>query len=285
MLRRRREAMKATPAVEHSPGSHRNQAQGARSEKSPGSRNSLCTRPSMCSFPAKQKPPSQFRERRLQLEDDPLPRRHTVILRKLARIELYDQLFADYGVDLLTSRSSQHPSTRPIHFHTKPLRYAFLGHGRDYSLEVLTFPATLTHANNVADLDLRGRYVRLAASEAEMPMPDQLPGLIPRRSPPHPVDHVIEPHLQDPQQVLAGNPRAALGFLKVLPELTLQHPVDVPDLLLLFELRPVLRDLSAPALPMLTGTVVPALHRALRTEALVALQEQLHALPPAQAAN
>jgi hypothetical protein len=98
-----------------------------------------------------------------------------------------------------------------------------------------------------------------------------------------PVDHVVQPRLEDLEQNLTGLAGLAVGLFVVTAELLLQHAVDAAGLLLLTKLEQVLAVLGAPT-AVLARRVRPDLDRALRGFALAALEEQLHLLAPAQAA-
>src|SRR5206468_2547310 len=119
--------------------------------------------------------------------------------------------------------------------------------------------------------------VHAPAVDVEVAVTDELPGLRPRGREAQPVDHVVESHLEHPQQVLAGHPRAAGGALVVEPELLLEQPVIPARLLLLAQLQQVLGLLDAPA-AVLAGRVAAALDGALLREAALSLEEELHAL-------
>src|SRR5205085_493663 len=95
-----------------------------------------------------------------------------------------------------------------------------------------------------------------------------------------PVDDVVEAGLQHLQEVLAGDSRALGGLLVVVPELLLEQAVVPARLLLLAQLQQVLGLLDPPA-SVLARWVTAALDRALVGEALLRLEEELHALPAA----
>ena len=100
----------------------------------------------------------------------------------------------------------------------------------------------------------------------------------------HPVDDVVEAQLERAQQVLAGHAGAVLGVDEVVAELALEDAVGPADLLLLAQLEAVLADLAA-ADAVLAGRRRPALEGALLGIAARALEEELGALPPAEAAD
>src|SRR5512135_1686915 len=108
-----------------------------------------------------------------------------VVPRKLARIELNNQLLADVGIDLLASRHCQHSPTCCLWVEGQPLRDCLLRHARDDDLEVLRVPTALANGDRVAHLYLGGGNVGLPATQAKMPMTNELPRLCPRRCPAH----------------------------------------------------------------------------------------------------
>src|SRR5213593_1307101 len=97
------------------------------------------------------------------------------------------------------------------------------------------------------------------------------------------MDDVVQAHLEQFQEVLAGHTLLALGPVEVLPELALEHAVDALGLLLLAQLHAEGRELAAVE-AVLAGRIVAPLDGALVGEATGALEEQLHALAAAQAA-
>src|SRR5919202_1014759 len=100
---------------------------------------------------------------------------------------------------------------------------------------------------------------------------------------PAPVDHVVQPRLQQLEQGLAGDALPAGRLDVVVVELLLEHAVDAAGLLLLPELQVVLALLE-PAAAVLAGRVGPLLHRTLGALALGALEEELGLLAPPEPA-
>src|SRR5262249_49987290 len=86
---------------------------------------------------------------------------------------------------------------------------------------------------------------------------------------------------QDLQQALARHALRAGGRGVDLAELALKDAVDAARLLLLAQLLAVVGQARARLLAMLAGRVAAALDGALVGEALLALQEELLALPAA----
>jgi hypothetical protein len=94
---------------------------------------------------------------------------------------------------------------------------------------------------------------------------------------------VVEPGLEHPQQLLAGDARLLCGLLVVVAELLLEQTVVAARLLLLAQLQQVLALLD-PATTVLARRVRAALDRALLRQAAFALEEELHPLATAHAA-
>src|SRR5690606_4732499 len=72
----------------------------------------------------------------------------------------------------------------------------------------------------------------------------------------HPVDDVVEPRLEQLQQVLAGVALAALGLLEIAAELPLEDAVHALDLLLLAQLQPVVGRTCTRRASVLSGLAV-----------------------------
>src|SRR5215203_742520 len=148
----------------------------------------------------------------------------------------------------------------------------------------------LASAMRLADLDLvtRPELVRRdvgrPAVDGEVTVGDEVACLRAGRRDAHPVDHVVEPQLERPQEVLPGHAGSVLGVDEVVPELALEDPVGPAHLLLLTQLEAVLADLAA-ADAVLAGRRRAPLERALLGIAAAALQEELCAFPAAEAAD
>ena len=117
-----------------------------------------------------------------------------------------------------------------------------------------------------------------------MAVAHQLAALGPARAPPGAVGDVVEPKLEHPQQVLAGDAVLPVRLHVEVAELLLEHAVDATGLLLLPELEQVLGLTDATA-PVLAGRIGPLLDRALHGVALGALEIQLHPLAAAESTD
>src|SRR5499425_2177456 len=145
---------------------------------------------------------------------------------------------------------------------------AFLHLGGGADLHHLTHPHDVGGDGDLAPVDL------------DVPVPDHLARLAARGGHAQPEHHVVQPALEQLEQVLARAPALALGHGKVAAELALQHAVDALGLLLLAQLDAVVRELG-PGQPVLARGIVPPLDGALVAEAPRALEEQLDAFAPA----
>ena len=113
-----------------------------------------------------------------------------------------------------------------------------------------------------------------------MAVADELAGLTARGREAQTHEHVVQPALEQREQVLAGDARLPGGLFVVAVELPLEHSVVAARLLLLAQLHPVLALFHAPT-PMLARRVGAALDAALVRQAALALEEQLLSLAAA----
>ncbi len=125
----------------------------------------------------------------------------------------------------------------------------------------------------------------LAAVDREVTMAHELPRLRALGREPETVGDVVEPALEQLQQRLTGDAAGAVRHLEVAAELVFEHAVDALDLLLLTQLHAVAHHLRLAQLAVLTGRQVALLDRALLRVAALPLEEQLHPLAAAQAAD
>jgi hypothetical protein len=106
----------------------------------------------------------------------------------------------------------------------------------------------------------------------------ELPSAVPVRRKPHPANNIVQPCFKKLKQDLTGDTFFPLGAYKGAPELVLKQAVDLPDLLLLSELNAVVRKL-APALPVLSGRILPPLDSTFLCITSVPFEEQLFGFP------
>src|SRR5205823_11359503 len=134
--------------------------------------------------------------------------------------------------------------------------------------------------DHVAGRGLVAGDVHAPAVDRPVAVADELAGLTAGGGETEPHQHVVQPALEQREQVLAGDSRLARCLLVVAVELPLEHAVVAARLLLLAQLQPVLALFHAPA-SMLAGRVGAPLDAALVGQAALALEEQLLSLTPA----
>ena len=101
--------------------------------------------------------------------------------------------------------------------------------------------------DHVAGAHLVAGDVHAPAVDRPVAVADQLARLAARGGEAEAHEHVVEPALEQREQVLAGDPGLARGLLVVAVELPLEHAVVAARLLLLAQLQPVLALFQAPA--------------------------------------
>src|SRR5215207_10857037 len=135
--------------------------------------------------------------------------------------------------------------------------------------------------HDVVGLDLEARDVHPPAVHLKVAVADDLARLSARGSEAEAIDDVVETRLEHPQELLARDSRALRRLVVVVAELLLENAVVATCLLLLTQLKKVLRLLDAPA-PVLSRRIAAPLDRALLGQAALALEEELHALAAAK---
>ena len=198
----------------------------------------------------------------------------------LLAVELDDHLLLHLGVDHLARGQRVHEHPHPVRVDLEPRRHgalAGLGPGDDERRHLV---GLLPHRDDVVLADPGAGDVQLLAVDQDVAVPDQLAGHVAGLGEAGAVHDVVDPALQDAQQVLAGLARAAVRLLVVAPELLLQDAVDARSLLLLAHLQEVLALLD-PGAAVLTRRVGADLDRALGAVALGALEVELDLLAAA----
>src|SRR5690606_38882131 len=114
----------------------------------------------------------------------------------------------------------------------------------------------LPYSDNVAGPHHERGNVGFPAVDGEVPVPDQLPGLRSRIGKPHPVDNVVQPALQELQQIVTSHTTLADRFAIELAKLRFENAVVPARLLLFAQLHAVLRGPAGPPLTMLSGGII-----------------------------
>src|SRR3989304_3480313 len=139
-------------------------------------------------------------------------------------------------------------------------------------------------ADDVADPPLAGRHVGLATVQDDVAVAHDLAGLRSRVGEAQAIDRVVQPHLQQAQQVLSSDARPAHRLLVVAAELLLHDAVAAARLLLLTELEGAV-GYSAPSWAAFARRRRPLLEGALGAEAALPLEHELVAVATAEPAN
>ncbi len=128
-----------------------------------------------------------------------------------------------------------------------------------------------------------GGDIHFSAVDGEEPVAHQLPGGVSGTGQSHPVNHVVESHFQQLQEVFPGHPLPTVRDFEIFPELLFQNAVDAAHFLFFPQLNAVFGKLG-PALPVLAGGVRPFIDGAFGRFAPLRFQEQFFAFSPAQPA-
>src|SRR5262245_5775000 len=205
----------------------------------------------------------------------------------LLGVQLDDELLLDGEIDVVPARHGE-----DLALHARGVDFQPLGHAAALDrvhrlLDQRVLGGTRGQLDDVVLLHLVGGNVELVAVHLHVAVAHQLARLGARAAEAKAVGNVVEPALELGQQLLAHHALLLRGAVEGERELVLQHAVQPLDLLLLAQLQAVALQLGlhAAALAVLAGRVVALLDRALLGEAALALEEELHALPPAQPAN
>ena len=161
--------------------------------------------------------------------------------------------------------------------------------GVEVAADDVHLPGLALEGHGVAFADPVTRDGDPLAVHEDMAVTHQLAGLGAAGPPGGPEGHVVQAQFEQAEEVLAGDPRLAVGLGVDDAKLLLQDAVDAAGLLLLPQLGQVLRTLAHPVTTVLSGRVGPAVavarsitHGTFGRIATLALQEQLGPLVPAQ---
>jgi hypothetical protein len=144
-------------------------------------------------------------------------------------------------------------------------------------------PARFFEFHNVPYADRKRGNVNLSAIDEKMAMGHKLPGTVPVRRKPHPVNHIVQPRLKKLKQHFTGHTFFPLSPAKSSPELFFKKTINFSDFLFFPELNTIVRKL-APALAMLSGRILSPLNSALLCIASIPFEEKLFRFPTADPA-
>src|SRR4051794_21575440 len=137
--------------------------------------------------------------------------------------------------------------------------------------------ALLAHGNLRSGRHLERRHVYLAAVHMNVAVAYELARLAPRNREAEAIHNIVEARFELLQQALTGDAPGACGNLEVGAELPFLAEVDALGLLLLAKLEAVADDFRLAIFAVLARREVAFLNRTLVSEALRALEEELHA--------
>src|SRR5882672_6799458 len=157
----------------------------------------------------------------------------------LLRIQLDDQILVDVREHILTSRDRLEYAAHFLVVDLDPLRQARLGRRGERSLDAQLLAGAFAHLNDITRTALVGGNRNDAAVDLDGLVAHELARLGARRGKAHAVDDVVEPRLQELEELLARGARATRRLLVVAAELALEHPVHAAEFLLLPQLQTV----------------------------------------------
>src|SRR5207249_7716081 len=210
----------------------------------------------------------------------PAPRRPAA--RPSLAVELDDELLGDRDLDVVAQRQASDDALLLVRIELQPLGHLPAA-GVDVIVDARLQFGRRAQLDRVADLHQKRRHRDLPAVDLEMAVRHHLAPLAARGREAEPMHDVVEPELEESQEVLAGDALLGLGPLEVLAELALQHAVDPLGLLLLAQLHAERGQLAA-VQAVLARRIVTPLDRALVGEAAGTFQEELHPFASAQPA-
>src|SRR3954453_12579457 len=178
----------------------------------------------------------------------------------LLRVELDDQVLGERHVDLRTFRQLMHQDALTLADNLQPRRDRTVARGLTRHLERQCVQRLVLDVDDVVLRHPVARDVDLDAVDGEVAVADELAGHPSGARQPGAVYDVVEPALQDAQQVLTGLARDAVGLFVVTTELLLHHSICEAGLLLLLQLLAVFALLD-PRAAMLAGRVGALLER------------------------
>src|SRR6266704_1944914 len=203
---------------------------------------------------------------------------------ELARIKLDDQLLLDGLVHVVASGLRGDFRGHVVFVQAEPGNDRPLLAGVESILDPVDLLALFLDRDHIADANGVRGDVDKTAVDGDVSVGDELPGVTPRGGKADPVDDVVQPRLQQAEQVQAGDAGHLRGPIEVEPELALEQEVDPARALLGPQLNPVVGHLAAADLGVHAGRHRATVEGAFG-EALLPLEEELDALAAAVAAD
>src|SRR5207302_1123347 len=200
-----------------------------------------------------------------------------------SRVMLDDELGVDLCFDLITTRRREDFRGVRVGIDLEPARTRLRLRPGGHLLEVVGGAALLGDGDGIAGLHRVARRLGLAAVHGDVAVSHELPRLRARLREPGAVHRVVEAPFEVDEKRLAGRAGDFGGPVERVLHLALEHAVHATRLLLLAKLEREVAHLP-PALLVHAGRRRALLERALG-EALLALEEELHALAAADPAD
>src|ERR1035437_4930098 len=157
----------------------------------------------------------------------------------LPRVVLDHELLVELERHLVAARGNDDRAREVGRVESQPLGDLPGANSLADPLERLSLTPRDTDLDSITRLAVERWNVGRAAVDGEVAVGHELPRVVSRGRDAKPEDDVVEPELQDPEEVLARHAGARLGLLAVVVELTLQDAVDAADLLLLAKLETI----------------------------------------------
>src|SRR6267378_4969500 len=202
----------------------------------------------------------------------------------LARIKLDDQLLLDGLVHVVASGLRGDFRGHVVFVQAEPGNDGSLLAGVERILDPGDLFARPLDRDHIADAHGVRGDVDETAVDGEVAMRDELPGVTPRGGKADPVDDVVQPRLQETEQVEAGDAGHLRRPVEVEPELTLEQEVDAARALLGPQLDPIVGYLAAADLGVHARRHGATVEGALR-KALLPLEEEFDTLAAAVPAD
>jgi hypothetical protein len=151
-------------------------------------------------------------------------------------------------------------------------------------MDSLKLTASLSDLNDITHTSQVRRDINPFSIYNDMIMTNQLPSGLARSSETEPKNDIIEPPLQQTQQVFTTDARYARCFFVIAPKLAFANPVKPGELLFCSKLDTIIGLFTTHPLTMLAWGITPAFKGAFLQITTLALQKKLGAFSAAKAA-
>src|SRR5512143_1945245 len=149
-----------------------------------------------------------------------------------SRVVFDDELFVQAAIDLTAVRQTSDLAGHLLQIPSQPGRSVVALSSGDQILEVGQRARSFADCDLIAFLEEHGRHVRTAAIDSKMPVRHQQARLRAAGGKAESENDIIQPRLEDLQQVETRQATASNGCLVIAAELALHHAIDATSLLL-----------------------------------------------------